>query len=80
MTKKIGWIGTGVMGKSMCAHIIKGGYPLFVYTRTKEKAAALLESGAQWCNTPKDVAEKSDIVFTIVGFPKDVEEGRGWTL
>ena len=49
----IGFIGTGVMGKSMAGHFLKAGYPLFVYTRTKEKAAELLEKGAQWARRRK---------------------------
>ncbi|GAF97566.1 unnamed protein product, partial [marine sediment metagenome] len=74
MDKHIGWIGTGVMGKSMCAHILKAGYPVSVYNRTKEKAKDLIQMGAIWCLSPKEVAEKCDILFTIVGFPLDVEE------
>lgn len=74
MKENIGWIGTGVMGKSMCSHIMKAGYGVSVYTRTKRKAEGLVSEGAVWCDTPKAVAERSDIIFTIVGFPKDVEE------
>ena len=62
------------MGKSMCVHILKAGYNISVYNRTKEKAKELIDMGAIWCSNPKEVAEKSDIVFTIVGFPHDVEE------
>ncbi|NND32716.1 MAG: NAD(P)-dependent oxidoreductase [Saprospiraceae bacterium] len=72
--KKIGWIGTGVMGISMAGHLLKKGHDLSVYNRTKEKAAALLEAGANWCDSPAQVAGQADIVFTIVGFPQDVEE------
>lgn len=74
MEEKIGWIGTGVMGKSMCAHLLNAGYKIFVYNRTKAKAEDLINNGAVWCSNPKEIAEKSDIIFTIVGFPKDVEE------
>ncbi|MFX1586891.1 MAG: NAD(P)-dependent oxidoreductase [Promethearchaeota archaeon] len=74
MNEIIGWIGTGVMGKSMCMHILKAGYEIFVYNRTKEKAMELIEAGAKWCSSPKEVAEQSDIIFTIVGFPQDVKE------
>jgi 3-hydroxyisobutyrate dehydrogenase len=74
MAKKIGWIGTGVMGKSMCAHILKDNDTVFVYSRTREKARKLEEMGAQWCTDPKELASKSDVVFAIVGFPQDVEE------
>ncbi|TFG14929.1 MAG: NAD(P)-dependent oxidoreductase [Promethearchaeota archaeon] len=74
MKEKIGWIGTGVMGKAMCAHLLNAGHKVFVYNRTKTKAEDLINIGAEWCSNPKEVAEKSDIIFTIVGFPKDVEE------
>ncbi|MEH7110146.1 NAD(P)-dependent oxidoreductase [Bacillus sp. JJ1764] len=70
----IGFIGTGVMGKSMAEHLLKAGYPLVIYSRTKEKANSLLESGAKWADTPKKVAEEANVVFTIVGYPADVEE------
>jgi len=71
---RIGWIGTGVMGASMAGHLLKGGYPVSVYTRTRRKAEALLDAGAQWLDSPQEVARVSDIVFTIVGYPHDVEE------
>ncbi len=69
---RIGWIGTGVMGSSMCGHLIEAGFSATVYNRTKEKAAELIEAGAQWAESPKAVAEASDVIFTIVGFPADV--------
>ena len=71
---RVGWIGTGVMGRSMCGHLLKAGYPVSLHTRTREKAAELLAAGAAWCATPRDVAQRSDIVFTMVGFPSDVEQ------
>ena len=74
MEQHIGWIGSGVMGKSMCGHILNAGYKISVFNRTKEKAKGLVDMGAIWCSNPREVAEKSDIVFTIVGFPHDVEE------
>ncbi|MDP4086092.1 MAG: NAD(P)-dependent oxidoreductase [Bacillota bacterium] len=70
----IGFIGTGVMGKSMAGHLLTAGYPLIVYTRSREKAEDLLNHGAVWGNSPKDVASKANVVFTIVGYPYDVEE------
>lgn len=70
---KLGWIGTGVMGASMAGHLQQGGHELWVYNRTKQKAEALLNNGAQWCDTPAAVAENAQIVFTIVGHPQDVE-------
>jgi 3-hydroxyisobutyrate dehydrogenase len=73
-TTVIGFIGIGVMGKSMAEHLLNAGYPLVVYSRTKEKAAELLEQGAEWVETPKEVAEKASVIFTMVGYPKDVEE------
>ncbi|WP_282155133.1 NAD(P)-dependent oxidoreductase [Cytobacillus gottheilii] len=70
----IGFIGTGVMGSSMAGHLLKAGYPLIVYTRSKEKAESLLEKGAEWAETPKDLAQKANVIITIVGYPHDVEE------
>jgi 3-hydroxyisobutyrate dehydrogenase len=72
--RKVGWIGTGVMGKSMCGHILKAGHSVSVYSRTREKASDLLSAGAVWRKNPADVAMHSDIIFSIVGFPHDVEE------
>lgn len=74
MKKKIGFIGTGVMGKSMARHLLQAQYPLYIYTRTKEKAKELLDQGAVWCEHPAEVTKQSDIIFTIIGEPKDVEE------
>ncbi len=73
-TTKVGWIGTGVMGSSMVGHLIDAGFSATVYTRTKSKADALLAKGAAWAESPKAVAEASDVVFAIVGFPSDVRE------
>ena len=74
MSKTVAWIGLGVMGEPMAGHLLAAGYPLRVHTRTKEKAARLIESGAEWCNTPKAAATGSSLVFSIVGYPSDVEE------
>ncbi len=71
---RIGWIGTGVMGSSMCGHLINAGFAATVYSRTKQKADALVAKGARWAASPKEVAENSDIIFSIVGFPADVRE------
>jgi len=71
---KIGWIGTGVMGKSMVGHLIDKGFSATVYNRSKAKAEPLVAKGAKWADTPKQVAEASDVVFTIVGFPTDVRK------
>lgn len=71
---KIGWIGTGVMGSSMVGHLLEAGFAATVYTRTKSKAKGVLSKGAQWADSPKAVAQASDVVFTIVGFPHDVRE------
>ncbi|WP_035187499.1 NAD(P)-dependent oxidoreductase [Alteribacter aurantiacus] len=70
----IGFIGTGVMGRSMAGHLLEAGYTVNVYTRTKVKAATLIDQGAVWCDHPSVVAKQSDVVITIVGYPKDVEE------
>ncbi len=71
---KIGWIGTGVMGSSMCGHLMDAGFSATVFTRTKSKADALIDKGANWADSPKAVAEQSDVIFAIVGFPQDVRE------
>ena len=71
---KIGWIGTGVMGRSMAGHLLSAGCPVRVFTRTREKAADLLKAGAVWCSTPAEAARGSEVVFTMVGFPSDVEQ------
>ncbi|WP_243439021.1 NAD(P)-dependent oxidoreductase [Fundidesulfovibrio soli] len=71
---RIGWIGTGIMGSSMCGHLMDAGYALTVYNRSRLKAEPLLARGASWAATPREVAQASDVVFTIVGFPKDVRE------
>lgn len=73
-TARIGWIGTGVMGRSMCGHLLQAGFETTVFTRTRSKAEPLLDAGAAWADSPKEVAERSDIVFGIVGFPDDVRE------
>jgi 3-hydroxyisobutyrate dehydrogenase len=70
----LGWIGTGIMGRSMCGHLVAKGHAVTVYSRTRERAEALLEQGARWADSPADVAAASDIVFTMVGFPADVRD------
>jgi 3-hydroxyisobutyrate dehydrogenase len=71
---RIGWIGTGVMGTSMCGHLIDAGFAATVFTRTRARAASLLDRGAVWAESPRQVAEASDVIFTMVGFPADVRE------
>jgi len=69
---RIGWIGTGVMGSSMCGHLIDAGFTAAINNRTKEKADALVAAGARWLDSPEAVARASDVIFTIVGYPADV--------
>jgi 3-hydroxyisobutyrate dehydrogenase len=71
---RLGWIGTGVMGRSMCGHLMAKGFSMTVYNRSKAKAQPLLDRGAAWADSPRQVAEQSDVVFAIVGFPQDVRE------
>lgn len=71
---RIGFIGLGIMGRSMAGHLLRAGHPLPVYNRSREKAATLIGQGAVWCETPGDVAARSDVVITMVGSPSDVEE------
>lgn len=69
---RLGWIGTGVMGQSMCAHLIRAGYALTVFNRTLSKAQPLIDMGARLAASPSAVASDSDVVFSIVGYPSDV--------
>lgn len=71
---KIGFIGTGVMGAAMAGHLQDAGHELYVYNRTKEKTNNLVTNGATYCETPRAVVEKADVIFSIVGFPADVRE------
>lgn len=70
----IGFIGTGVMGASMASHLLAAGHSLSVYNRTRSKAAGLLEKGAFWSDTPGELASATDVVITMLGYPRDVEE------
>src|SRR3954463_10785139 len=70
----IGFIGIGVMGKSMAGHLLSAGDPVMVFNRTKKKADELLQKRAKWGSTTKELAEKANVIFTMVGYPKDVEE------
>ncbi len=69
---RIGWIGTGVMGSSMCGHLIAAGYQTTVFNRTESKVAPLVQAGARAVSSPRAVAEAADVIFSIVGFPADV--------
>jgi len=71
---RIGWIGTGVMGASMCGHLLQAGYPVTLHTRTKAKAQPLLDRGAFWAASPRAVAETATVITTMVGFPRDVRD------
>jgi len=72
--KTIGFIGIGVMGKSMARNLKKNGFDVAIYTRTKEKAQELIDEGFLWCESVAACAKDRDAVITIVGYPKDVEE------
>jgi 3-hydroxyisobutyrate dehydrogenase len=71
---RVGWIGTGVMGSSMCGHVLDAGYSVTVHNRTRERAEPLLERGAAWAGSPTELAVASDAVFSIVGYPNDVRD------
>lgn len=73
-SKKIGFIGTGVMGASIVMHLLNAGHDVTIYTRTKSKAADLISAGAKWAETPAEASKDQEIIFTMVGYPKDVEE------
>ena len=70
----IGWIGTGIMGASMCHLLMTKGYKAHIYNRSKPKTVKLVHEGARLCENPAEVAENSDVIFTIVAFPDDVRE------
>ena len=72
--KKVGFIGTGIMGAAMAGHLMDAGFEVSVYNRTKSKADKLVERGAKWCSSPGECAKGQDVVITIVGYPKDVEQ------
>ncbi|MCI0359301.1 MAG: NAD(P)-dependent oxidoreductase [Planctomycetaceae bacterium] len=71
---RLGWVGTGVMGSSMCGHLVGKGFAMTVYNRSRAKAQPQIDRGAAWANSPRMVAQQSDVVFAIVGFPRDVRE------
>jgi len=60
------------MGSSMCGHVLQAGYRVTLHSRTKAKAKPLLDLGATWAENPRAVADESDMLFTMVGFPQDV--------
>ncbi len=72
--KNVAFIGTGVMGSSIVKHLLREGFEVSLFTRTKEKALPLLELGAKWANTVSEAIQDTSIVFTMVGYPIDVEE------
>jgi 3-hydroxyisobutyrate dehydrogenase len=69
---RLGWVGTGVMGTSMCGRLLAAEYAVTVSSRTRERAQPLVDAGARWADTASEVAAASDVVFTMVGFPSDV--------
>ena len=71
---RVGWIGTGVMGSSMCGHLMAAGFETTVFNRSAAKAQPLVAKGAKMARSPREVAEASDVIFTIVGYPADVRE------
>lgn len=71
---RIGFIGLGIMGQSMAGHLLAAGHSMAIYNRSPEKTQALVARGAKAVDTPAQVANQSDIVITMVGYPRDVEE------
>ena len=71
---RIGFIGLGIMGQSMAGHLLAAGHDMTIYNRSPEKTEALVALGAKAVGTPAQVANQSDIVITMVGYPRDVEE------
>ena len=79
----IGWIGTGVMGGSMAAHLIREGHRLTIFTRTESKARELIDAGARWVGSPQEAAKNQDFVCIMVGYPRDVRQvvfGKGGAI
>ena len=74
MSQTLAWIGTGIMGRSMCGHLMAAGHSLTIYSRTKAKADDLVARGARWADSPAAAASGADVVFTMVGFPSDVRQ------
>lgn len=72
--KNITFIGTGVMGKSIIRHLQQANFEVTIYTRTKERATSLIEEGAIWADTASNATVGADIIFTMAGYPADVEE------
>jgi 3-hydroxyisobutyrate dehydrogenase len=71
---RLGWIGTGVMGGGMCARLLDAGFAVTLTTRTPAKADAVLARGGAWADSPAAIAGASDIVFTMLGYPSEVEQ------
>lgn len=74
MARNIGWIGLGATGKTLASHLIKAGHHVVLYNRTVDKCNDLVEMGANVCLNPKEIAENSKIIFTMLGFPDDVRK------
>jgi 3-hydroxyisobutyrate dehydrogenase len=74
MATTLGWIGTGIMGRSMCGHLLAGGHGVQIYSRTRSKAEDLIVRGARWADSPAAAARGAEVVFTMVGLPSDVRE------
>lgn len=72
--KNIGFVGVGIMGKSMVRNLMKAGYELHIYARTKLKVEDVISEGAVYHDTVGDCASNVDVMISIVGYPKDVEE------
>ena len=71
---RLAWIGTGVMGVSMCGHLLSRGAQVVVFNRTRSKAQPLVDRGARWVDGPREAAAQADVVFSMVGFPSDVRQ------
>src|SRR6185437_10694531 len=74
MKPAVGLIGLGLMGKPMGRNLLKAGFPLVVWNRTRAKAGDLVSEGARWAENPADVARQADVLVTIVSDPPAVEE------
>jgi len=71
---RVAWIGAGVMGRPMCGHLLRAGHSVKLHTRTRAVAGALLAEGAEWSASPEAAARDAEVIFTMVGFPDEVQQ------
>lgn len=73
-TRAVAFVGTGIMGAPIAGHLLDAGYRLTVHNRTRAKADELVARGARWADSPAEAVRDADVVFTMLGYPADVED------